>query len=399
MKTLTKEIFLGIVTDYLEGKATDGEIKFLEQYYDQFSDEPEVLEQFSEEEKEALGKKMRAGIDQRIEDQAQAQSNQFIAVPRVPLYRQRWVQIAAVFTVMVSVVFYFTRQSDHDRFVVTNKQTISDIAPGGNKAILTLSNGSRISLSEAAKGKIADPHGASINNAATGQLVYSGAGVKSEELSYNTIETRNGGQYQIILPDGTKVWINSASSLKYPIAFNGNERVVQLSGEAYFEVSKNKAKPFKVITASQVVTVLGTHFNINAYSNEPLTKTTLLEGLVKVNKINSDIAITIKPGQQASVKGGNIGSSAIQIQTVNTDEATAWKNGYFMFDDESLESILRKVTRWYDVDIVNRDPESSQKRFSGTISRYSNVSQVLKKLELTESVKFKIEGRKIIVIP
>ena len=396
MKKLTKELFHGIVDDYVEGRATAGEKVFLEKYYEHFSDEPDILEQLSEEEKEEISKRMHAGIDQRINEQGDEQrDNQIIAVPNIPIYRQHWIQIAAAITVVLSIVFYFTRQSDTNRSVVSNQQTTSDIAPGGNKAILTLSNGSKILLSEAAKGKIADPNGANINNATKGQLVYNATGITGTELSYNTIETRNGGQYQVILPDGTQVWINSASSLKYPIAFNGKERVVQLSGEAYFEVFKNKAKPFKVITASQEVTVLGTHFNINAYANEALTRTTLLEGSVKVNKSNSDLSVVIKPGQQARVKDGG----AIQIETVDIDEATAWKNGYFMFDNESLESILRKVARWYDVDVVSTDAQINQKRFSGTISRYSNVSQVLKKLELTESVKFKIEGRKIIVLP
>lgn len=386
-----------MVDDYVEGRATAGEKEFLEKYYEHFSDEPDVLEQLSDEDKEAISKRMHAGIDQRIKEQGdEQQSEQIVAVPNIPIYRQRWMQVAAAFTVVLSMVFYFTRQSDANRFVVNN--TTSDIAPGGNKAILTLSNGSKISLSEATKGKIADPNGASINNATTGQLVYNAAEATKGGLSYNTIETRNGGQYQLVLPDGTKVWINSASSLKYPIAFKGNERVVQLSGEAYFEVFKNKAKPFKVVTAAQQVTVLGTHFNINAYSNEPLTRTTLMEGSVKVDKINSDLSAIIKPGQQAGVADGN-GKSAIQIKSVNIDEAIAWKNGYFMFDNESLGSILRKVSRWYDVEIVNTDGMSSEKRFSGTFSRYSNVSQVLKKLELTGSVKFKIEGRKIIVLP
>ncbi len=387
-----------MVDDYVEGRATAGEKEFLEKYYEHFSDEPDVLEPLSEEEKEAISKRMHAGIDQRIKERGdEQQSDQIVAVSYIPIYRQRWMQLTAALAVVLSMVFYFTRQSDANRFVCVN-HTTSDIAPGGNKAILTLSNGSKISLSGATKGKIADPNGASINNATNGQLVYNAVAATGAELSYNTIETRNGGQYQLVLPDGTKVWINSASSLKYPIAFNGNERVVQLSGEAYFEVFKNKAKPFEVITDGQQVTVLGTHFNINAYRNEPLTRTTLMEGSVKVNKINSNLSVIIKPGQQAGVVDGNR-ESAIQIKAVNIDEAIAWKNGYFMFDNESLGSILRKVSRWYDVEIVNVNGMSSEERFSGTISRYSNVSQVLKKLELTESVKFKIEGRKIIVLP
>jgi len=228
--------------------------------------------------------------------------------------------------------------------------------------------------------------------------VYTDNGVLAAADEYNSIATPKGGQYQIILPDGTRVWLNAASVLKYPVAFTSTARKVELTGEAYFEVAKNKAKPFIIHTAKQEVTVLGTHFNINAYADEPNTRTSLLEGSVKVAKLNDAASVMIKPGQAALV--GDPGSaSRIQIASIDPDEAVAWKNGYFMFDSENLESILRKVARWYDVDITWQSRNSAQKEFSGTISKYSNASQVLKKLELTEAVHFKIEGRKIIVLP
>ncbi|MGY0036944.1 FecR family protein [Pedobacter sp. NJ-S-72] len=209
------------------------------------------------------------------------------------------------------------------------------------------------------------------------------------------METPKGGQYQLVLPDGTKVWLNAASSLRYPVAFQGNERKVELTGEAYFEVAKDKTRPFEVYSNNQVVQVLGTHFNINAYSNEPFVSTTLLEGSVKVTNSLTNAQKIIRPGQQSLISKD--GQAGIEVKNMDLDEAVAWKNGYFMFNEEELESILKKVSRWYNVDVQYEQEELKHQLFSGTLSKYSNVSQVLKKLEMLQSIHFKIEGRKIIV--
>lgn len=381
MNTPNKKEFLRLVDAYLAGNANAKQSATVEQYFDLFSTEPDILDTLDKKAIREIHDRLKTGIDARIENNER---------PRFVL-TWKYASVAAAILFIASIGIYFYRPDLQQLKPFSKKATmLSDIAPGGNKAVLTLANGSKISLTDAKAGEIASQSGTSISN---GSLVYTHPGTVGREITYNSVETPKGGQYQLTLSDGTKVWLNAASSLKYPLVFPGNERKVELSGEAYFEVAKNKAKPFKVYTDRQVVEVLGTHFDINAYSDELSTRTSLIEGSVSVSNLRSGARIKISPGQQAIV------SSAITVKNIDVDEAMAWKNGYFMFDDETLESILRKVSRWYDVDIEYQNADFSRKLyFSGTLSRYSNVSKVLKKLELTESVHFKIEGRKIIVL-
>lgn len=276
----------------------------------------------------------------------------------------------------------------------------NDISPGGNIATLTLADGRKISLTDAENGQLAEQSGIKISKTADGQLVYSISNTEnsSPSLSYNTIETPPGGQYQIALPDGSKVWLNSASSLRYPVRFSGNERRVEISGEAYFEVAHNSRMPFRVINSSQIVEVLGTHFNIMAYPDESSTNTTLLEGSVRIIKENKSKIIS--PGQQTRVKNGDI-----DVATVDVTQVTAWKEGYFMFKNEDIQSIMRQISRWYNLE-VKYEGHIPEKVFGGKISRSRNVSEVLEVLESTGSIRFKIipgdsKGieRRIIVMP
>lgn len=269
-----------------------------------------------------------------------------------------------------------------------------DIAPGGNKAVLVLADGRKIILDDKTKGEIAKQSGVTITKTADGQLVYTISKVTSvDPNTYNSIITPRGGQYQISLPDGTKVWLNASSSLKFPAAFAGNERKVELTGEAYFEVAKNKDLPFRVITALQEVEVLGTHFNINSYSNEFSTITALFEGSIKVSARSSQLSTLLKPGQQSMMNTDGLGISPVDI-----DDALAWKNGLFVFNNEELESIMRKVSRWYDVDIVYKNDEIRHDVFGGSVSRFGNVSEILRMLEITGNVRFKIEENRILVM-
>ncbi len=207
---------------------------------------------------------------------------------------------------------------------------LGDVRPGGNKAFLTLSNGKRISLTDAAQGNIAAQEGIKITKTADGKIIYAAENVAEEKglASYNTIETPKGGQYQVLLPDGTSVWLNAASSLTYPVNFRGSrERRVQLQGEAYFEVARDKKHPFVVKTDRQEVTVLGTHFNINGYKEEPVISTTLLEGSIQTRNLTSGQAVVLSPGQQSTlIKGGK----SLDVARVNTENIISWKNGYFM---------------------------------------------------------------------
>ena len=229
---------------------------------------------------------------------------------------------AIIIIISVGALFYmdYLKKSEAKHAVLEAK---SDISPGGNIATLTLADGRKISLTDAKNGQLAEQSGIKISKTADGQLVYNitNAENSSQSLSYNTIETPPGGQYQVILPDGSKVWLNSASSLRYPVRFTGNERKVEISGEAYFEVAHNIKMPFRVINSSQIVEVLGTHFNIMAYPDESSTNTTLLEGSVRIIKENKSKIIS--PGQQTRVKNGDI-----DVASVDVTQVTAWKEGY-----------------------------------------------------------------------
>lgn len=328
------------------------------------------------------------------------------------IYRFHLIRISSAAAIVLLIgggLFYYNSYKKDIQQQLASNTPKNDIVPGSNKAILTLADGRRISLTDANNGTIAEQSGFRITKAADGQLIYtvsalfpSGGDAKGRG-GFNTIETPRGGQYQVILPDGTKVWLNATSSLKYPSSFASHKRKVELNGEAYFEVVKNKSQPFVVITDKQEIEVLGTHFNVNSYADEGLTKTTLLEGSVKVYAPFSPsplkrAGVRLQPGQQSALT-----DNGISVTDVNTEEAVAWKNGYFMFESENIKSIMRKIERWYDVEVVYNGDIPTDK-FGGTVSRFSNVSQVLKKLELTNRVKFKIEampnsgsGRRIMV--
>jgi len=271
------------------------------------------------------------------------------------------------------------------------QQAMAHITSGGNKAILTLAGGKQIILTSAQNGTIAKQGNILINKTADGKVTYLVNDQIAATTDYNTISTPRGGQYWVTLADGTRVLLNASSSLRYPVAFSGKTREVELTGEAYFEVVHNAAQPFKVKAERQTIEDIGTHFNVNAYTDEPDARTTLLEGSVKVTGGAALQGSILKPGQQAILKGG-----LLTVIQANTEQAIAWKNGSFMFESESIASIMRKVARWYNVEVVFDGPEPADK-FGGTVNRFENVSQLLNKLELTGRVHFKVEGRRIMV--
>ncbi|WP_316737747.1 FecR family protein [Pedobacter aquatilis] len=319
-----------------------------------------------------------------------------------------WIKVAAAAVVLFFIGFVVNLQLkkySQTHLSVGNKHDV--IKPGGNKATLTLADGSKISLTDATNGIIAKQAGISITKTRNGELIYSVTSKNSDnpKYSFNTIETPRGGQYQINLPDGTKVWLNAESSLKYPTTFNTAERIVQLKGEAYFEVAKLADKkgvriPFKVNSEigagrNQQVEVLGTHFNINAYANEPNNKTTLLEGSVKVSNLSALASNILKPGQQSVIASS---SNSVLVKNVDAEDAITWKDGFFSFNDENLQTIMNKISRWYNVDIDYRGAKMD-KLFGGRISRFNSVNEVLETLQATGDVHFKIEERRILVMP
>jgi transmembrane sensor len=317
----------------------------------------------------------------------------------VPLKRaKQWalplkVGIAAAVALVILTVGYFS-QTKYFR-----KDGFADIAPGSNKAILTLANGKTISLTDALEGDLSEEQDFSITKTKDGQVVYRSNKesdenrTEDEQVLWNTISTPRGGQYQIVMPDGTVVWLNAASSIRFPVSFrNSKNRKVEMNGEAYFEVAKDKLHPFIVESGDQRVQVLGTHFNISSYTEEHSTRTTLLEGSVKVYAASGE-EMVLKPNQQAILN-----ENGLQVRTADIAQVMAWKNALFVFDHEDLGSIMNKISRWYDVEVVYLNEEVRNEVFSGKVSRFENVSEVLKKLSLTDAVKFKIERRRILVM-
>ncbi|WP_316837367.1 FecR family protein [Pedobacter nutrimenti] len=313
--------------------------------------------------------------------------------------KKTWFKVAAALIIFsTGIILYNNHHSQSD--IYTNIPSRQKIVPGGNKATLILANGTRINLNNASNGQIVKQAGLTITKTKEGQLVYkvadNGYAPTQGGLNYNTIETPNGGQYQVYLPDGTKVWLNATSSLKYPIQFSTKERRVELTGEGYFEVAHNKTKPFKVVTTKQEIEVLGTHFNINAYADENATKTTLLEGSVKIKthatKEIVQQSIVLKPGQQSSI------DNKLLVKYVNSDDVIAWQKGYFKFNQENIQSIMRKLSRWYNVEVVFQTEIDPSVVFGGKISQTKNLSAILRIMEETGNVHFKIEGRRVIVM-
>lgn len=316
--------------------------------------------------------------------------------PQPVRHTRLWVRIAAAAVLLICLTTgrYFMLHKPVKVLQMVQSQK-NDLAPGRNQATLTLANGQKISLTTSVKGKLAQQGTTIIQMAKSGAVTYN-VGIENaarQTVVYNTLTTKRGEQFPLVLADGTKVLLNSASSITYPVVFNGANRQVTVTGEVFFDVVHDTRHPFKVKAAGQTVEDIGTSFNINAYDDEPLMQTTLVTGSARI--ISKQQSVMLKPGQAAI---SNHASEKMIIQNVDLDQAIAWKNNRFLFDGDNLESIMRKVSRWYDVDIEFKDNSLKTQIFSGTISRYKNVSSVLRKLELTRVAHFKLENRKIIVM-
>lgn len=270
-----------------------------------------------------------------------------------------------------------------------------DKEPGSNKAVLKLGNGKEIILDSSNDGLLASQGGTKISKTADGMLMYdaaSGGETNVVGKSYiNTLSTPAGGQYKIILPDNSEVWLNSSSSISFPAVFTGAERKVTLTGEAYFEVSKDKNHPFKVKAGKAEVAVLGTHFNIMSYADEPRSEVSLAEGSVRVNlERNSQLLV---PGQQASFSGS---SDHISLKNIDPEEVADWKNGYFQFDNTPVEQVMRQIKRWYNIEVVYQDVKPGL-YITGMISRTKKLSKILEMLKETSGLEFEVEAKQITV--
>lgn len=307
---------------------------------------------------------------------------------RVPLYRIAAAAAIILAAGALSLLFLQRSPSRLPDITQASGNFKNDIAPGTNKALLTLGDGSTVVLDSVGNGAIVPQGNTQVLRPGAGQLVYAPAGHAGESVVYNTLSTPRGGQFQVVLPDGSKAWLNAASSLRIPSAFTGSERRVELTGEAYFEIAHNKAMPFKVTIGETEVKVLGTHFIINAYKNEPAISTTLLEGRVTVRSKGREVALV--PGQQARVQEG-----IKVLEQVDTEAVTAWMNGRFSFSNAGLDVIMRQVARWYDVEVIFSDTITDT--YSMDISRQVPLSGLLQFLELSGGARFIINGNKITV--
>lgn len=403
-----------IVARFNRGEATAGEKIRLNNWYAR-----ENLKQMQHPEIEDYHR-IRAEIFTALEqfaeqpvcaDQHEPAGNKAISISRQHVLYKYLAAAAAVAIITLGVWLYKSQQS-----VINSKSEMAsqhDIGPGGHKAFLTLADGSRVELTNAKDGELAVQAGTKISKTANGVLMYiplrrplPGGGGKGflKIKGYNTIEIPKGGTYQLHLPDGTKVWLNAATRLKYPVSFGSDKerRVTLLSGEAYFEVSKDKKHPFVVQTDKQKVEVLGTYFNISSYEDDGSVKTTLLEGSVKVslpaNKTlkeqshNFSRAVVLKPREQSI-----IANHVIDVERVDVTEIIAWKNGMFQFDKATLKTIMQQLQRWYDVD-VKYENNLTNVHYTGIVPRNRNISEVLRMLEETGPARFKISGRTVIVM-
>lgn len=382
-----------LLDKYAQGNCTPEEAALVERWYAKLAASTAPLSASGQDE----------------EDRARRKKQSFENIQHIllhnkkrPVFRIRYWSAAAAIAALCCAGAYLLF---HHQKPVTQIASVygGDVAPGRNKAVLMLGDGRKVMLDDAYNGQIAEQEGLSVNKKNNRQLVYEKAEYESNsshEHVQHTISTPSGGEYQVVLSDGSKVWLNAASSLSYPAKFTGNERLVTLTGEAYFEVAHDKEKPFKVKTINpaqsgreQLVEVLGTHFNINGYGDDESVHTTLLEGSVRLTASSTaGRGVLLTPGHQSVFKG-----NAFKVSATDTLEAVAWKNGRTEFTNQDIRSIMRTLARWYDIEVIY-EQDIPAVSFSGSVSRSKNISQVLKVMELTGDIHFKIEGRRIIVM-
>ena len=381
-----------LIEKYQSGTASSKELGQLNKWYRSF-DDSEVEITGEDNNGQQISERIKLRLLETIQEVKQTKRS------------KRWhISTAAAIFIAVSIgIFLFlpSKPAKQESVKIVVPPVLNnDVAPGGNKALLTLDDNSTIILDSASNGIISTQGNIKVEKLDNGLLAYKINGriiAEEDETFYNTITTPRGGQYQITLSDGTKVWLNAASSIRFPVVFTGKERRVIVTGETYFEVAHNDAMPFKIKVVSSEVEVMGTHFNINAYDDEAAIKTTLLEGKVKVYVPSEGAFVQAKfllPRQQSRVsKNGTINI----LNNADTEEAVAWKNGKFQYKSADLKSILRQVSRWYDVDVEYKGDVDLH--FTGQLPRSDNVSKLFEKLKLTGVVNFKIEGKKVIVSP
>ena len=377
---MSKKDATDLLNRYRNGEVSEEEKALVESWYADYTQNaatPKIDDQELENNREEILRRVLSDV----------------SGPKKINYR-RLISIAAfaILILCASVLFIKYRTPHQDQPSFTAKKGNSNLLPGGNRATLILSNGSTINLNDTKNGALANEKGVIIHKNKDGRITYDGSSHNAtpEANVFNTVVTPKGGQYQLVLGDGTKVWLNAASTLKYPVTFSGTKREIELSGEAYFEVAHDQHKPFRVISNGQTVEVLGTHFNVNAYPDEKVIRTTLLEGSVKVSA--GEISSQIKPGEEVQFKNGHLAVAPADIE-----EAIAWKMGFFYFKDDDIQTVMRQLSRWYDV-AVKYEGQIPTREFSGQMNKNINASQLMHILSI-EQIHYRIEGRTIIIMP
>jgi ferric-dicitrate binding protein FerR (iron transport regulator) len=361
---------------WLNGTITEAEAKEYASWYNEGQDLPVRIPEEIAGSEEAHRQRMLDSINTRRSRPLPATIRLFRAAA-----------VAATLILLIAGLYYYrnTRQT-RDIVQAPAPQQPHDIAPGRTRATLTLSNGQTIALDPSSNGILGHDSGVYISNTDS-VLTYKGNS-DSRSLAFNTLSTAKGEQYSVTLSDGTKVWLNAASILRFPIQFTGEDRRVEVTGEAYFEVARDASKPFFISSGDMHVQVLGTSFNINAYANEPIVRTTLLEGAVRINH-----RVDLSPHQQSRIeKGGDIKV----LKDIDVDEVVAWKNGAFSFNNADITTVMRQLERWYDIEVVYEGNKPADV-FYGGISRSSTLMEVLKILQASK-VRFRLEGKRLIVL-
>lgn len=388
------ESILELIQKYQEGSLTNDERTILDNWYQSFEEEVIDLSDSGLTHPRELSLRIRSRIASSIREESATDAT----APVSFFKRYRIPAAAAVLLLVVLAGFYlYLSVSEPSTPVMVQKERPAvppnDLAPGGNKAMLTLDDGSTIILDNTQIGLISEQGNAQVQKLDNGQVAYQLQGQQTgAKVFYNTISTPRGGEYQITLSDGTKVWLNAASSIRFPTIFIGPKRAVEITGEAYFEVSHNEHLPFEVATRGTSIEVLGTSFNVNAYEDEQHVSTSLIEGSVRIITKNGGAPQLLRPGQQARVN--QTGKLSV-LNNMDVEEVLGWKNGLFVFKSNDLHSIMRQISRWYDIDIKYNG--NVDMRFTGQITRNDNVSKVFEKLELTGELRFRVENDHIIV--
>lgn len=372
---------------YLDGQATAAEQQALHEWYDHVNEgETEIVSTDLPEALDNVKTRMFNHLRQEIAQSKTAPLQDKVIPVRTLPGRNKWMPWAAAALLLLSAGGLWLLQPRQQAKPVNT----GTIAPGSNKARLTLANGSVVELNESTDGTIAQEGDTKVSKQRAA-LIYN-AGTSAGKAVINILTVPRGGNYQVILPDGTRVWLNAASELKYPTAFTGNERVVNITGEGYFEVAKDPAKPFIVKTSRMQVVVLGTQFNMMAYEEEQTIKTTLLEGSVKVVTPYGNSLLL--PGQQAQL---DTDSGVKVVAVTDANQVIAWKNGFFSFRKADIATIMREISRWYDVEI-KYEGDITKRRFTGKVLRSYNLSETLSVLEASD-LHFRLEGKQITVLP